>query len=139
MCHYAKLFRIALATLLMLVTMTGAAIAACSSADSEGNYSATKHVECLHQEADQGDRLSQYLLASVYFTGRFGARKTMPKHRNGISAQPTKASAVHSSVRCITRAKVYQGTLFAHICGSIWQRHRTFPMLQRPDIKLKGK
>jgi uncharacterized protein len=70
MCHYAKLFRTALATLLMLVTITGAAIAVCSSADSEGNYSATKHVECLHQEADQGDQISQFLLASVYFSGR---------------------------------------------------------------------
>jgi TPR repeat protein len=50
--------------------MTGTAIAACSSADSEGNFSATKHVECLHQEADQGDSLSQFILASFYFGGR---------------------------------------------------------------------
>jgi TPR repeat protein len=72
-------FAAALTTSLMLVTLAGDALAgdaltSCLAA-SEGNYSSTKHVECLHQDADQGDRLSQYLLASAYFTGKFDLPK----------------------------------------------------------------
>jgi TPR repeat protein len=63
--------RAVLAAWLMLVAAAGTAVAEpCMAADDRGQYSATEHVRCLRQEADQGNDLSQYLLGAMYLVGQ---------------------------------------------------------------------
>jgi TPR repeat protein len=54
----------------MLVAIEGATSAEpCLAADEKGEYSATEAVQCLRQEAVQGNDLAQYLLGSDYHAG----------------------------------------------------------------------
>jgi TPR repeat protein len=63
--------RAVLAAWIMVVAVAGAAVAApCVASDDRGQYSATEHVRCLRQEADQGDSISQYLLGAMYLLGQ---------------------------------------------------------------------
>jgi TPR repeat protein len=138
-------FAAALTTSLMLVTLAGDALAgdaltSCLAA-SEGNYSPTKHAECLHQDADQGDRLSQYMLASAYFTGKLDLPKNYAEAskwylraaNQGLSGAQFILGAMYAKGNGVPR------TSSAHLCGSIWQWHSTIPMQQKSEIALKGK
>jgi hypothetical protein len=54
----------------MLVAMGGEAVAEpCAGTDSNGNSSAPGHVQCLRQEAEQGDRIAQFYLGFAYYMG----------------------------------------------------------------------
>jgi TPR repeat protein len=67
---YANLLRATLTASLMLVAIEGATSAEpCLAADEKGEYSATEAVQCLRQEAVQGNDLAQYLLGSDYHAG----------------------------------------------------------------------
>jgi uncharacterized protein len=67
---YLRLLRAMLAALVVSVVSGGAANAeTCLAVDAEGTYSATRHVQCLREQSEQGDAEAQYLLGSFYLVG----------------------------------------------------------------------
>ena len=69
MRHFVRLLFATLAASLILAAIARAAVAE-SCITAEGEYSVTKHVQCLRQQSEQGDILAQYLLGDFYYVGR---------------------------------------------------------------------
>jgi TPR repeat protein len=61
--------RLVFPALLMVIAGAEVAVACPLAVDNAGNYSPAEHVRCLRQAAEEGDAISQDLLAQSYFNG----------------------------------------------------------------------